>query len=165
MKGPYFINVDLEVWSREDLAPLAQTLEPKCLVLHVGKLRRRFHLSIEASSNPKTPDEAIAALVELVHALPPAARRLWKRAESRVFNIGYDAGDTMNTMQERPVGSGSWHARSPSTAARPYEVTFSPDLLRAVVKADATLGTTIYPPTKEVPSRRSKRRKPPPRRR
>lgn len=159
MAGPHFINVDLEVWSKEDLAPLAEALEPKSVVLHVGKLRRRFHLSIEASFSPKTPDDAISDLLEIARALPPAAKQLWKRAESRVFNVGYNAGEDVNILSERPVGSGRWYPRTPSKAVRPYEVTFSPDLLRAVVKAGATLGTTIYPPTKELPSRRTKRRK------
>jgi hypothetical protein len=159
MKGPAFINVDLEVWSKQDLAPLGEALESKSFVLHVGKLRRRFHLSIEASGNPKTPDEAISELLKLVQALPPAAKRLWKGAESRIFNVGYDAGNKVNTMYERPVGSGRWYCRSPSTAARRYEANFDPEILRAVVKADATLAVTIYPPTKEMPSRHTKRRK------
>ncbi|HEX2880295.1 MAG TPA: hypothetical protein VHO25_12255 [Polyangiaceae bacterium] len=149
MKGPYFINVNLEVWSKEDLAPLGEALEPKCMVLHVGKVRRRFHLGVEASCSPKTPDDAISELLQLVKTLPPAAKRLWKRAESRIFNVGYDAGNRMNTMYERPVGSGRWYTRSPSTAAHRYEATFDPEILRAVVKAGATLAITIYPPTKE----------------
>jgi hypothetical protein len=159
MPGPHFINVDLEVWSKEDLASMARWLEDKCLLLHAGKIRGRFHLSIEASCSSTTPDEAISALLQIVRALPPAAKRLWKRAESRVFNVGYDAGEKVNTLHERPVGSDRWHTRSPSTAARAYEGTFSPEILRAVVKADAIIGITVYPPTKQVPSRRTKRRK------
>jgi hypothetical protein len=159
MKGPYFINVDLEVWSKEDLTPLARAFEPNCLVLHVGKVKRRFHLCVEATSNPKAPDAVILALLEVVQSLPPTAKRLWKRAESRIFNVGYDSGTTVNLMHERPVGSGRWYARSPSKAARPYEITFDPKLLRDIVDVGATVGTTIYPPTKEIASRRNKRRK------
>lgn len=160
MAGPHFINVDLEVWSKEDLAPLARAFEAKSVVLHVGKTRRKFHLSVEASFSPKTPDDAISDLLGIVQALRPAAKRLWKRAESRVFNVGYNAGEDVNILHERPVGSGRWYPLSPSKAARPYEITFSPELLHSIVKSGATIGTTIYPPTKELPPRRAKRRKP-----
>ena len=46
--GPRFITVDLDVWSRQDLAVLAAAMEPKGFVQFVGKMRRKFFVSVEA---------------------------------------------------------------------------------------------------------------------
>jgi len=54
-------------------------------------------------------------------------------------------------------GSGRWYAADPRHAARPCETSFSPKLLAAVAKVRGTIATTIYPPTREVASRRKKR--------
>lgn len=159
LSGPHFINVDLEVWSREDLAEFAAAVEPRSLVLHVGKVRRTFFASIEAKSvRPLTPEQTIWALLKVVESLPPRAGRLWRHAESRVFNVGYEGGEFVSLLHERPVGSGRWYPRGPGKTAGPCETSLSPELLRAVAKVGGTIATTIYPPRREVPSRRSKRR-------
>lgn len=158
LSGPHFINVDLEVWSRVDLATFAAAVEPRGFVLHVGKVRRKFLASIEANCVRRlSPEQTIWALLEVVESLPARARRLWRQAESRVFNIGYEGGEFVSLMYERPVGSGRWYPRGPGKTAVPCETSLSPELLRAVAKVRGTIATTIYPPRREVPSRRSKR--------
>jgi hypothetical protein len=158
-RGPHFINVDLEVWSREDLASFAAAVEPEGFVLHVGKMRRKFLAIIEAKSSTRltSPEQTIWALLKVVDALPPRATRLWRHAESRVFNIGYEGGDFITLLYERPVGSGRWYSGG-RKKAEPCETTLSPALLRAVANVKGTITTTIYPPRRQVPSRRSKRR-------
>jgi hypothetical protein len=157
--GPHFITVDLEVWSREDLASLAAAVEPGGFVLHVGKIGRKFLVSIGVkSARPLTsPEQTIWALLKVVDALPPRATRLWNHAQSRVFNIGYEGGDFVTLLYERPVGSGRWYAGGRRKAG-PCETTLSPELLRAVAKVNGTITTTIHPPRRQVPSRRRKRR-------
>jgi hypothetical protein len=158
-RGPHFITVDLEVLSREDLASLAAAVEPEGFVLHVGKIGRKFLVSIgaKAASRLTTPEQTIWALLDVVDALPPGATRLWKHAQSRVFNIGYEGGEFVTLLYERPVGSGRWYAGGRRKAG-PCETTLSPELLRAVASVDGMITTTIHPPRKEVPSRRRKRR-------
>lgn len=160
LSGPHFINVDLEVWSREDLVTFAAAVAPRSFVLHVGKVRRKFLASIEARpARPLTsPEKTIWALLKVVESLPPRAGRLWRRAESRVFNVGYAGGEFVSLLYERPVGSGRWYAREPGKTVGPCETSFSPELLRAVAKVGGTIATTIYPPRRQVPSRRPKRR-------
>lgn len=157
--GPNFINVDLEVWSREDLATLVAAVEPQGFVLHVGKVRRKFLARVEAHSARvlRSPEQTIWALLKVIKSLPPRARRLWRHAESRVFNVGYESGDFVTLLSERPVGSGRWYPRGPKTA-EPCETSLSPELLRAVANVGGTIATTIYPPRREVPSRRPRRR-------
>jgi hypothetical protein len=160
LSGPHFINVDLEVWSHEDLATFAEAVEPRSLVLHVGKVRQKFLASIEAkSARPLTsPEQTIWALLKVVESLPPRAGRLWRHAESRVFNVGYEGGEFVSLLYERPVGSGRWYPRGPGKTAGPCETSLSPELLRAVANVGGTIATTIYPLRREVPSRRPKRR-------
>jgi hypothetical protein len=162
LRGPHFINVDLEVWSREDLADFAAAVEARSTVMHVGKVRRKFHVSLEAKpASPLTsPERTIWALLEVVESLPLGARRLWKRAQSRVFNVGYEGGEFVGLLYERPVGSGRWFPGGTPKAAEPHESSLSPDVLRAVADVGGTIATTIYPPRRCVPSRRPQRRAP-----
>ncbi len=157
LSGPQFLNVDLEVWSHQDLGPFAKAVESLGVVLYAGKVRRRFLASVEA--NPargmNSPERTMWALLKILKTLPPAARRLWRQADSRVFNVGYDGGEFLTLFHERPVGSGRWHPRK-ADAARwsPCKTTLSLELLRAVAGVGGTIVTTIYPPSRQVSSRR-----------
>jgi hypothetical protein len=88
-----FLNVDLDVGSREDLASLADALVPELIVLHVGRVGRAYRASFELRTQPKTPDGAIRRLVAAVGTLPARQRALWKRAKTRDLNIGIQAAD------------------------------------------------------------------------
>jgi hypothetical protein len=153
--GPQFINVDLEVWSRTDLSALGEAVESMALVLYVGKSGRNHLVALETKETRlSSPEATMWALLKVIGALPPVARRAWKSAESRVFNIGYQAEEFVTELQERPPGSGRWHVKDPRKAAKASVTTLSPKLLRAVVRAGGTITTTIYPPTRRVSPRR-----------
>ena len=152
LAGPHFINVDLEVWSRKDLAAFSNALESRALILYAGKIRRKFFVSLEAKSSSlsSSPERTMWTLLKLIQSLPPSARRAWNQAQSRVFNVGYEAGEFVTLLQERPVGSGCWYPLNGSEVAAPCETSFSPELLHAVAKVGGTIMTTIYPPRREV---------------
>jgi hypothetical protein len=157
--GPHFINVDLEVWSRSDLSALGQAVESAALVLYSGKSGRKYLVAFETkNARASTPEAVVWALLEVIGSLPPLARRAWKGADSRVFNVGYDAGDFVTPLHERPPGSGRWYAKDPRKAATRLVTTLSTELLRSVARVGGTITTTIYPFTKQVPARRTKRR-------
>jgi hypothetical protein len=96
-RGPLyrFSNVDLDVASRADLAPLMAALEPGAFCLDRSSFRRRgvSFASFELSHQPRNPDAGIRAFVSLVESLPPKARALWDRAIKRDFNVGVEAAD------------------------------------------------------------------------
>ena len=155
LQGPHFINVDLEVWSRADLAGFADAVRTKAFVLHVGRVRGRFLASLEArSSKAASPEDTIWTLLKLVASLPRSARAAWKAAQLRVFNVGYHGGEFLTVVHERPVGSGRWYAKDPQHAATACETSFSPEVLRAVAAVRGSIAITIYPPTREVTPRR-----------
>ena len=160
LNGPHYINVDLEVWSREDLAPFFKAAESRSFILYTGKVRRKFLVRIEMNSRTRSsgsPERTIWSLLKMVKALPREARQLWKRAESRVFSVGYESGEFITLLYERPPGSGLWFSRKSGPV--PCETSFSPKLLSAVAKVGGTISTTIYPPRREVPSRSKRNEK------
>lgn len=94
-RGPFyrFSNVDLDVASRTDLAPLIAALEPEAFCLDGRSVRRRgmFFARFELSRQPKNPDAGIRAFVSLVESLPPRVRAVWNGATQRDFNVGVES--------------------------------------------------------------------------
>jgi hypothetical protein len=90
-----FSNVDLDVASRVDLAPLIRALEPGAFCLDGSSFRRRgvSFATFELGRQPRNPDAGIRAFVSLIESLPPKARALWNRAMKRDFNVGVEAAD------------------------------------------------------------------------
>ena len=86
-----FLNVDLDISSRYDLASLAEAFQPRLIALHVGRIGKRYWARFEHRTQPKNPDVAIRRLVSAVERLPARQRTSWKRATTRDFNIGIEA--------------------------------------------------------------------------
>jgi hypothetical protein len=87
-----FLNVDLDISSREDLAPLAAALEPRLFALHVGRSGRMYRARLELRTQPRSADAAIQGMVRGIQSLPRRKQECWKRATTRDFNIGIQAG-------------------------------------------------------------------------
>jgi hypothetical protein len=119
-----FLNVDLDVRSREDLTPLAEALEPQVFALHVGRVGRGWMARFELSRQPTTPDAAIRRLAAAVERLPARERARWRRATRREFNVGIQA------------------AAEPHASEFPIE----PDTLALVARLKGRLVLTLYAP-------------------
>jgi hypothetical protein len=88
-----FLNVDLDISSREDLASLAAALRPGLFALHVGRSGRRYLARLELRTEPRSADAAIRRLIGAIHSLPRRQREYWNRAITRDFNIGIQAAE------------------------------------------------------------------------
>ena len=97
----------------EDLGVLAAAFEARCLVLQVGKVRRKFVLRVEAGRSLSSPEATIRALLRVVEALTRGPRALWRRAASRSFDIGYEAGSVLHRLRETPPRSGRFYPSGP----------------------------------------------------
>ena len=86
--APRFLNVDVEVESRADLDPLVAAMARGALA--IGRYRRsgRHCVRFELNTSPRSPDHGIRAFSTLLERLPPPARRLWRTARRRDFDIG-----------------------------------------------------------------------------
>ena len=91
----HFLNVDLELVSRADLAPLLTELAPATLTLRdsVENGQQTAWLELDGG-NPPDADHAVSRFVTLVRALSPAARKIWNACADRCFNIGVQSGPT-----------------------------------------------------------------------
>jgi hypothetical protein len=92
LEATTFLNVDLDISSQEDLAPLAAAVRSRLIALHVGRIRKKYWARFELRTQPRNPDVAIRRLVAAVERLPARERARWKRAATRDFNIGIQAG-------------------------------------------------------------------------
>src|SRR5688572_9883805 len=94
-EGTQFLNVDLDIFSKAPLDPIAEAFGKKVSVLHVGKWGRRysahFELAGSGAETEKQADRLVRRLVALVKGLPRRARRLWDEADAKEFNLGIEA--------------------------------------------------------------------------
>jgi hypothetical protein len=131
-----FLNVDLDVWSREDLTPLVEALEPGLFALHITRVGRGWRARFELSRQPKTADAAIRRLAAAVERLPAGQRARWRRARRREFNIGIQA------------------AAEPHAGEFPIEAA----TVARVARLGGRLAVTLYAPPAPRPPGSSRRR-------
>ena len=86
-----FLNVDLDIFSKSRLEPLVAALGDRIEVHHVGREGSRYSAHLERGF-PRNADAGIKALAALVRHLPTHARKLWKNAQVKDFNIGIQGG-------------------------------------------------------------------------
>ncbi|WP_440054831.1 hypothetical protein ACSLBF_01310 [Pseudoalteromonas sp. T1lg65] len=87
-----FLNVDLELESKQDISALVSDLKRNAVVLHYDKDEYRQLARIEASAEEMTPDKAINHLCELVESCSKPALKQWLSCSKRTFDIGFSSG-------------------------------------------------------------------------
>ena len=130
MEPAEFLNIDLQVRSRRSLAPLAVAWPWARQPMATGgppSPNPRWILA-DAPERGKTAEAIAKNLLRHIERLRGDARRSWKSASRRVFDIGVQAG-----------GPG-----------RPFEdVKLTADTLRRIAAAGAEIQITVYPAVPE----------------
>jgi hypothetical protein len=98
-------TTDLDLFSAEDLTPLAAALEAQGLRVGHRALwidetewfriaEPQWFWSFQAGGEGpyEDPEPAVAALLTAVEALDPPTRAAWEGCSQRVFNLAYDCG-------------------------------------------------------------------------
>lgn len=87
-----FLNVGLEVGARtrRGLAPLIDAFDGKVFPMYIGRLGRLYRAHYEIAGCADDASATIDALVAAIEQLDATARRAWKRATVRDFNIGVE---------------------------------------------------------------------------
>src|SRR6266567_5979644 len=101
MEPASFLNLDLELRSRIDLAPLATYLEDRAAVLHVGAANGEFRLTAEPSigGHPTiTPEMCTKDFLDLLESLPQDMGNLFRECHARIFDYGFDGGLMSSTL-------------------------------------------------------------------
>ncbi len=121
----HFLNVDLEIESKTDLASLAAALEPDAFALYCGPVPDGHLLNLELNTESgikEGPDERIHEFCGLIEALSPEGRQGWQSAFRRTFDVGFDA--TAEHMAAR--------------------FSLRTDTLERIARLGATLTITVY---------------------
>jgi hypothetical protein len=125
MEPTHFLNVDLDIAGpARALAALTAELERRLFVLHADTVRGVTRAHYELRGRTSTVERTLRALLDVIEGLAPAARRAWRAARERDFNVGLQAGRTPNAVE--------------------YEVTAG--TLRRVAAAKGRLVLTVYAP-------------------
>ncbi len=119
-----FLNVDLDIYAKFDLQPLAAAFGLKVIVLYVGRERGRYSAHLELNSQPTTADAAIRGFTLLIHGLPRAKRKAWDMATTRDFNIRVQS----------------------AADAKLYEIKLAVPTIKAVSCLNARVVFTVYAP-------------------
>ena len=84
-----FLNVDLDIYAKFDLQPLAAAFGLKVIVLYVGRERGRYSAHLELNSQPTTADAAIRGFTLLIHGLPRAKKGCgtWRQPAILTFGV------------------------------------------------------------------------------
>ncbi|AZZ99742.1 hypothetical protein [Pseudoalteromonas sp. R3] len=88
-----FLNVDLELESKQDISALVADLKKNAVVLHYDQDEYRQLARIEASAQVTSPDKAINHLCELIESCSKAALKQWLGCSKRTFDIGFSCGE------------------------------------------------------------------------
>ena len=129
--GTHFIVVDLDVLSRRRLRVLCEAFADRVIVLHEGRWGSRYSAHFELHGWNQTADQQIRDLLSLIAKLPRPARRLWDHAQSKVFNVGIQAGLEPHS----------------------HEVSLSPATVARMAHVGASLTITTYAPDAPRPAR------------
>jgi hypothetical protein len=90
---PRFLNVDLDVESRDALGQLVDAL-PSLDVMVSARMRGRHVLSLELATPGLSLDQTVRRFAKEISALSGKPRRLWQRATKRCFlNCIRDVGN------------------------------------------------------------------------
>ena len=129
-----FLNVDVDVFSKSPLEPLATALANKLSVQYIGRVGRGLFQLHFAPYQAKSANSAVKRIVEVIDSLPSPPRRLWNTAQRRVFDAGFQGG-------RRP------HCR---------EFELDQEVVAAVARVGGSMRITIYPaPAIEASARTS----------
>ncbi len=87
-----FLNVDLELESKQDISLLVADLKKSAVVLHYDKDEYRQLARIESKGEVTSPDKAVNHLCELIESCSRAALKQWLSCSKRTFDLGFESG-------------------------------------------------------------------------
>ncbi|AUM14731.1 hypothetical protein [Ketobacter alkanivorans] len=88
-----FINVDLELYSKEDLSSIASELKGRIYPLTNEYVDDVYNLAFECSMNDQEPSVVLEKFLALLDQLSDESALLLASCDKKMFDIGYDSGD------------------------------------------------------------------------
>jgi hypothetical protein len=116
-----FLNIDLEITSRQRPKTLLGDFAGRVLILHDGKVPKGYFTAVELSSSPKTEALALAGFLELLKGLSEKGKEELASARKKCLNFGYSKAQ-----------------------GKHFEHSFPPAILSAISNLGCELAFTIY---------------------
>jgi len=140
---PEFLNVDLELESKESLDVIAQEFGDMVHVLHNGPLQDiPYLLALEIyAGDDHDPESIIEAFCDLIEKLSAKGKKAWRKCLARRFDIGIESG----TGIAKRFGA--------------LCLSLSPETLKRVSALSAEAVITVYPPRAPEPKTKAKAKK------
>lgn len=118
-----YITVDLEIDSRSDLTSIVEQFGEDAMPLYNGEWGEYFRATFEIPGSHAGANEDIEYFCCLIECLRGEAKKLWDESFSKVFDLGFESGDTFAN----------------------YHLQLRPDAVKRLGACGATLAVTIYP--------------------
>lgn len=126
MPEAHYLNVDLEIDSPVDLGPIAEDFGDDVSTLYCGEWGQHYRAAFEVAHYGGV-NESLALFCTLIESLDDTAKALWDSSFSRVFDLGFESGDTASSCQ----------------------LALEPSIVARVAAVGATLAVTVYPVSPE----------------
>lgn len=127
-----FLNLDLELDSRFDLASMATAFGTAVFSLYCGPTPTGFRLCVEPVIDGLLNADSVACtehLLNVIETLPPEAMASWRSCASRTFDYGFNGG-----LEEKPL-----------------QTDISASHLARMAALGIRLRTTVYPYRQDEP--------------
>jgi hypothetical protein len=120
MNTTHFLNIDLEIESKEDILILVEELSSKLCKLSYHECNGAYCASFEP--HEFEIERIISEYLSAITSLSDEGRRMWEACVKREFNLGFQAG----------------------VSPRGYEKFISQNSLKEILSVNGQLGITIY---------------------
>ncbi|QUM82014.1 MULTISPECIES: hypothetical protein [unclassified Moritella] len=97
MNDTHFLNVDLDVESKQDITPIVEFWGDEISVFRLEEVDGTWFGAFETLESAE--DDIIEKYHQLITGLPSDLRTIWDSAIKRVFDFGYDGGSTPRAFQ------------------------------------------------------------------
>ena len=94
-----FLNIDLDIVSKNDIAPIIDEFGDQVCVLNNESRDGNYCASFETVCTEE--NKIIETYVALVNDLSPGTRKLWNECTLREFDFGYSSGETPSTFRSK----------------------------------------------------------------
>lgn len=91
-----FLNIDLDIESTEDIAPIIEEWGDRVSVHRNDRVDGVYYGSFETAFSGV--EGIIEEYVSLIEGLSDSSRKIWDNAQKRDFDFGYESGTTPNNF-------------------------------------------------------------------
>ncbi|AQQ01450.1 hypothetical protein B0W48_17730 [Pseudoalteromonas aliena] len=97
MSEIHFLNIDLDIESKEDISPIVEFWGDAVMVFRLEEAEGVWLGSFETSEDAQ--NDIVNKYHQLITSLPPNLRAIWDRCIKRIFDFGFEAGSSPRVFQ------------------------------------------------------------------